>query len=655
MRKRIVFLLSLSLLLATVLCGCQKSAKTSEPGGSLTKREWAGLLGDKFGYNACESTDDFYTDVNSGSACYDEIQACAEWEILPETGTFHPDDPATWRYAVETSVRAIGIEKLNHADVGMEVTENNLVEFFTSKIASVDVSSLDASLTMSDSILILAYAYDYAANLTLPQKFEYTYNENVAEAEADAVILKGDGVTAVVRGGASYKAGDVIYVKPSQESPAYAIRVNAVSGNEITYEQAGMEDIYQEVRVSGTFKAAVLNVEPAEGVTISMSDAPDMPLLAYADYKPQAGYNHVILTGIKKDGNNVKFDADLGDGGSLNVAVSNIMVSPDVDFGILKGLKKASVTLSFEDSVKAEYQAGHMSRQVPLGTIEVALGATSLTAKISLVANLGFDGKVILTYTSKVAAMVSYEKGKGLGKSVSNENPSCDFHADATVTVEPCVKAELCCLGRGIANVKVTSGVVAIANADSDLLGNESACIDVYMYVPLRWAVNEDGCIMTDISSKLRASSVVWDSANSPVNRRLHWEDGQLVEACTRGKKKVETKPADDDGKPYDEYKIFDFEEIVFGFIKVASQTLYLSEGESVTIGILAVPDGYRTGDLSYQSENPSVCSVSGGTVTAADSGSTTLKISTPDGRFSVYVTVIVEMEYNDTSGFRPL
>ena len=286
MRKRIVFLLSVMLFLSIILCGCQKVSETTEMSGNLTRREWAGLLGDKFGYNSYESTQDFYSDVSVDSAYYDEIQACAEWAILPETGTFHPDDQATWRYAIETSVRAIGIEKLNSCDVGMEITEDNLVDFFVNKIANIDSSSLDTALTMEDSSLILAYAYNYAVDLKLPQKFEYTYNEGVKEAEADALILKGDGITAIVRDNTSYKAGDVIYVKPSEESPAYAVRVNSVSDNEFTYEQVGMEEIYQEVQVSGTYEATVFNIEPAEGVTISMGGASDRSLLTYADYRP---------------------------------------------------------------------------------------------------------------------------------------------------------------------------------------------------------------------------------------------------------------------------------------------------------------------------------------------------------------------------------
>ena len=69
MKKQIVFLLSTLLLLAVTLCGCQKTSETAEMNGSLTKREWTGLLGDKFGYNTCESIQDFYSDVSSESAC----------------------------------------------------------------------------------------------------------------------------------------------------------------------------------------------------------------------------------------------------------------------------------------------------------------------------------------------------------------------------------------------------------------------------------------------------------------------------------------------------------------------------------------------------------------------------------------------------------
>lgn len=666
MKKRVIPLLAFLWLTVASLSGCGNPGNAGT-GGGLTKSEWIGLLGDKFGYNEYMNTEDIYSDVSGGDEYYDEIQACAEWEILPEKGSFYPKEKATWQYAIETSVRAIGMDKLNHSNAGMEVTEDNLVPFFTSSIADVGEEVMNMEVSDTDAALILEYAYNYAINLKLVERMDYVYNEDVREVESEEITLKGDGTTAVVNNDVSYQTGDVIYVKPSESSAAYAVRVNSVVGNEITYEQTGMEDIYQELQIIGTYEATVLNVEPAEGVTISMIPNAVEKEFEYAAYMTDSLRKAVTLenrkndvemwqTGVQKDGNRVKFSTKTKRGVDLSVEVSDITVNSDVDFGIIAGLKKADVTLSFQDEAKADFkiEKEYVSEQIPLGTVEVLLGTTPLTARFSLVANLGFNGEVTLSYSSQVVANVNYQKGKGLSKSVNNNNAACDFHADATVTVEPSIKADICCLGRSLANVKVVSGVVAIATVDVDLLGNQPSCIDVYMYVPLRWAVNEDGCVMTSISSKLKASGVVWDSENSPISKRLHWEDLVLVDACTRGEE-VETEKVDEEGEPYDEYKIFDFEDIVFGFIKVASQSLYLSQGETMAIGFVALPDGYSVTDLVYQPENPAICSADGGYVTAASSGSTTLLITTSDGKYSVYVTVIVEAEYNDTSGFQPL
>lgn len=675
MKRKKFFLLSLLLLLGFLITGCGGAGETGDTAVGntvITKGEWIGLLGDKFGYNAYEATTDFYTDVDPEYEYYDEVQACAEWEILPEETDLNPEEAATWEYAIETSVRAIGLDKLNKSDVGMEVTEDNLVEFFTQNIADINggdagTGSLDMELSETDAQLILSYAYTYACNLTLPQRLEYTYNVGVTEAAAEDITLNEDGSTAVVQSG-EYEPGDIVYIPPTEQSPAYAIQVESVEDGQITYESVGMEEVYEELQVSGTFEATVVNVQAAEGVTISeVTSSGNM--FAFASYGSDVG-SPEANTGVyvpdkesgkaammaSDGGNDVSFNADLGDGVSLNVALSDIVVTSDVDFGVFAGLRKADVTVSFHDQVEAKYTADHYSKTVTLGTVEVLLGATPLTAEFSIIANIGFDGEVTLTYASDIVANVNYTKGNGLAKSVSNNNPECDFHAEATVTAEPTIKAELCCLGRGLVNAKVTSGVVAVATADIDLLGNEPACIDIYLYVPLRWAINEDGCLMTSISSKLQASGVVWDSENSPVNQRFHWEDGVLVAACTRGSgNEVETDTTDEDGEPYDEYKLFDFEEIIFGSIRVSAQMMYLSVGETQSIQILYIPGGYSDSDLIFNVEDTSVCSVSGGAVTAAGSGRTTIHISTPDRLYNAFVSVIVEEEYNDTSGFQPL
>ena len=675
MKKRNCYITTVLLILICVLTGCGKTggggSDTSAAGSEkLSKGEWIGLLGDQFGYTDYETTDDYYSDVTSDYEYYDEIQACAEWEVLTEEKELHPEDTATWQYAIETSVRAIGIDKINKSDAGVEVNEDNLIDFFDEKIANIKAgdngdSVLSAQLTTTDASLILKYAYDYANNLTLPQKLEYTYNEAVKEASEQDIQLDSTSNTGTIQAG-SYAEGDVIYVEATENAPASAIRINSIENNEFTYESVGMEDVYEELQVSGTFEGTVIDIEPAEGVTIGMVEEPMKKNFSYASYsRPEQSMiategkteSNIAAPVAGSGSNNVKFTATLGSGATFTVQLSDILVTSDVDYGILKGLKKAEANVSFNDKVELKYASSeHYSVTQNLGTVKVQLGTTPLTVNFSLIANVGMDGKITLTYASQVVANVNYVQGRGLAKSVNNNNANCDLHAEVTLTAEPTIKVELACVGKGIANVKVTSGVVAIAQVDIDLLGDEPSCVDLYMYVPLRWAVNEDGCIMTNISPKLKASENVWTSENSPITQRFHWEDDVLVEACTRGSKKaVEAKDVDENGEPYDEYELFEFEEISFETIKVEKQVIKLAAGESATITVVSVPGEYSQSDLTYSSENTSVCTVSGSQVTATGAGSTQIEVSTADGKYKTYVSVTVDEEYNDTSGFVPL
>lgn len=667
MRKHLSFIL-MFLVMSTILAGCKdqarETASTEAGNGNLTKGEWIEMLGEGFGYNQPYEEAAVYSDVNTDHEYFNQIQACAEWEVITEEGNFLPDQEVTWDYVIKTSVRAIGLDRLESA--GIHVDEAGLNEFFGQNIADITSVDLNSGISYADAEQVVAYAKGYRYNLSPIERFDYTYNENVYEVGADAVVLRGDGMTAVINNGVDYQAGDVIYVQPSQDSAAYALTVTGSNRNEITYALAGTDDVYSELQVSGSYDGVIIGVDAADEENMDVSFHNDYETM-YC-YWPQAGYraDSLVYTeayqatpvGFKVDGNGVTFTQSLGDGGSFKVAISNIKVETDIDYGIFSGLKKAEATVTFDDKIELSYTSEHYAKSINLGSVTVNIGTTPCVVKIGLVLNIGLDGEAQLTYTSKVIGSVSYKKGAGLSKSIENANPTLDFHAQVTATAEPTLKVDLQIFGGSIVNLKVTSGVVAVATVDVDLMGNEPACIDIYLYVPLRWAVNEDGCLMTTISDRLKYSQTVWDSENSPINKRFHFED--LVETpndeCTRGQdKEVETPPVDEDGQPYDEYKIFEFEELNFGFIKTVSTQMILDEGGSIAIGFDSVPDGYQKADLVYTVENASVCRVEGGIVYASGNGSTSVKISTPDGKYSTFIVVIVNGGYNDTSGFESL
>lgn len=668
MKRQIKWLLAF-FALAMALAGCGKDAQEANApgntaGGSLSKGEWIGMLGDSFGYNEALLETDAYSDVNSGYEYYPQIQACSEWGVITEQETFDPDASVTWEYALQTAVRAVGIDRI--ASAGVAVSEDTLVDFFNQNIANTGNIDLNGGISKEDAEQLLGYALDYMYALAPVERFEYTYNEDVYEATPDGLSFRGDGRTAIVTDGTVYQAGDVIYLTPTMVNTAEAIKVTEVNGNELTYVLAELEDVYSELQISGTYEGIIISVESAdmESTDVSFRNTDYGPLYCgnpMEEYRSSSLVNRtggyeMVQTKASINGNSAHFEVGLGDNGSFTIDVDNISVSTDIDFGIVKGLKKAYATINFDDTIKVSYEAEHYSKSIPLGDVNVQLGSTPCSLKLSLVLNIGFDGEASLTYTSHVVGSIGYKKGSGLQKSLDNQNPTLDFHAQATATAEPTAKADLRVLNRSIANLKVTAGVVAIATVDVDLMGNQPACIDIYLYVPLRWAVNEDGCIMTNISNKLKYSQVIWDSENSAVTMHFHWEDGTEVGECTRGtEEKIETPPVDENGEPYDEYKIFEFEELDFGVIRLATMQVILDEGESLTIGVVSVPNGYQASDLVYAVEDSSVCNVSGGVVTAGSNGSTVVKISTPDGKYNTYITVTVNGGYNDTSGFQSL
>ena len=675
MRKKLISIISLLLILPLVLTGCgqsiqdadkanvdlqdnemaeadslSESAASSKPeldeNANLNKAQWAWMISEQFGYSEGEEElAAFYSDVSASDDYYTEIQLCKAFEVFTEENTFAPDTLVSWNYALESAVRAIGTEKL-------QVEEGELVSFYTQNIADVAADDMDSIITVADAAIILDYAYHYNAEVKLPQTYSHKYNESVYEVSPSAVTLKGDGETAVINNGEHYKEGDVIYVV-ADSGAAYAIKVTGVQGTEVTYAQAGLEDVYEELRITGTYEPAAITVEGTEDVEVALiSDRPDHLVITNKTTDFDKGNEQVGISATK---NGVVYTYNK-DGIDFKAELSGMKANVDVDYGIFKGLKKAGITVSFDDSVIVNYTMEHQSKTIKLGTATVNLGIPGIDVKVTAVANIGLDGEVTLSYSSSVVADINYRKGSGFSKSVECGNADCDVKAQCTLTAEPTVKVDFLILGLSIANAKVTTGVVAVATVDMDLLGNAPDCIDVLIYVPLRWGINEDGCLITNINKKMKISKTVWDSKSENGPRwHYHWENGTLVEKCTRDKNKVETPPVDEEEQPYDDYNLFNFEEIDFGVITVVAQTIYLKKGESMKIGITSVPDGYSADNLVYTPDNTSVCSVSGGKVTALSSGASTIKISTNDGKYSVFITVIVEAEYNDVSDFKSL
>lgn len=689
-RKRNVPACLLVLILAAALAGCgnKDGGSTEAAGGKvesgLTRAEYIGMLGDRFGYDDYGSESDLFTDVTSANAYYSEIQAAAEWQVIDGGGSFHPDGAATLGFALECAVRAVGTDDI--AASGATIDPNSLAEFYVSNIAQIDLSDREAPVNAETAGQIIQYAKNYDSNLVLPQITEMELVEGV-KTGGDGIRLNADGATGTVAAEAGYQVGDIIYLDASENSLARAILITGVEGDTFTYEDAPLEDTFSYFNIQGTFSGQIVEaVSASSGTDVDLGQEIYDEMKSYylsgtlageQDYwlsptsnsaKVDKGGDHVVFTAsfdvernteIENRPGYKNIDASAAANGQLVVGIKNIKV--DVKYESAAWYKPLSpkvveCSLHFDTEVSSTIH-GSVGASIPLGEVYIQVWGP-LNIKLMLTAHVGADGNIAISYTTKNVMTIGWKKDSGLRKNFDS-TPTAEFEADATLTAEATLLADLRIgfkkASYSLTNAQVTCGAVAAAKLEADLLGEQPTCLDLKLYIPLRWGVNQSGCLLTDISGKLKFSGVVWDSESSPLKLHMHLEDWVRTagDECTR-QESVEQELTTPEGEPLEEINPFDFEPIEFDFIELVSYTMFLKEGESMNIGFDSIPEGYTEADLKYEVEDPSICSVSNGTVSAGKSGSTIVKISTTDGMFMVTLAVTVNEDYT-VEGFESL
>lgn len=666
-RKRFIFCLSLILFAVLTACGSQGGSS----GTGISRAEFIGILGDSFGHDDYVSEDEIYPDVDSSNQFYPEIQACAEWDVIDISDSFKPKDRATVDFVLASTVRAIGTEDIKAA--GGELNENDLAAYYIGNIAQIDISDRNAPVDEATAKQIVNYAISYRDNLELPQIINIEYTDDVRKDIA-GVLLNDDGETGILPAGADYKVGEILYFDGGEEEMDFALKITSIDGNQFSFVPATLEETFAHMEISGTFDGSIVGYRSAsDGTEVGYADDLHSELETYglSSNSDFSVYDVAKGVSVDKGKDHIIFNANIDGKGenssgsaSFKVGIKNIKptVTYEHDSWILDA-KKVEARLRFDTEVYANAQ-GNYSKSIPLGEVDIKI-CGPFSMRVALEAKLGADGEITVDYTTVNTANIGWKKGAGLEKGF-NSTPTATVDGHATLTAEATVLCDLRAgwkikvlfiekdLTTSLTNAEFTTGIVGVAKVDADLLGNQPSCIDVLVYVPLRWGVNQRGCLLTDISGKLKYKATVWDSESSPIQVHMHFED--LVrtpgDICTRTDKIVQ-KNVDETGAVLDEYKLFDFEPIDFDFIRIERFSMNLMQGETKAIEFASIPEGYAVEDLVYEVGDAHICSVSNGNVTGISAGSTIVKIKTKDGLFSVSLAVSVGENFN--TGFQPL
>ena len=149
MKKRIIRLvniMTIALSLGLLLTAC--GGASADADGTLTRASYIGMLGDTFGYNDPSAESAIFSDVSSNNEFYNQVQACAEWEVISNENNFEPDKKATTGFVLESAVKAIGLNKgsgvPNKTKVGT-ITKAQITEIAKTKMPDLNCPTLEAA------------------------------------------------------------------------------------------------------------------------------------------------------------------------------------------------------------------------------------------------------------------------------------------------------------------------------------------------------------------------------------------------------------------------------------------------------------------------------------------------------------------------------
>lgn len=171
----------------------------------------------------------------------------------------------------------------------------------------------------------------------------------------------------------------------------------------------------------------------------------------------------------------------------------------------------------------------------------------------------------------------------------------------------------------------------ADALKEFDFDGNRlDICQDLVTYGIWKIGLDDSGLLAKLLKAKKIAFSYeIWGKENAKIEELSgHWEDGNKVDKCTR--KYNETEETENLG----------IGELLF----IDKMSLNLQAGQTDTISVNTIPEGYTLEDVRFVSSDETVATVSAnGTVQAVGAGRAEITVEIPDTSYKVTCTVGVK------------
>ena len=527
-----------------IFCVCflvTGTARAAEP-NTVSRGEWIQRLVSTFQMTVEDHTtmpDNYFSDLSSEDTYYSDILTAVEFGVIDlEAGEpFQPDSPATREFAAQTLNFCLGfqIDEETYTYIDSNETaypEDAQVAINRGWFVLVNGAFCpDQPITPSEMQGMLADAQSVlTSDATGEIQSDFTVAEGVIVIpETAQVSVDMEDTLTIVGYEGTIHTGDVFVVTFGGFPVAYqAGNVQEENGTLLIQGLTGeaTENAISEAHISGTSEADLGNFEPAEETTYYITDqnkganAP-VETLRIAPRGIEYDKGAKTLTIIE----DVKLNQATA--GSLTVVMSNIETDHDVD-GTLIFVTSAHFSLEIDLSVTASIRfdlssyAGIPS-SLPLGGINLGV------AKLTLAMNYDLSGGIAANWTGSLSAGISYRAGDGVRiiKNFQKDVFSMVADVELRVGVRALAEFNLIELVKGSAWAGV--GVQGNASYTYYDTGTPETCetISGYLYAEVGYSAR----ILWDSYGD---TVVFYNERNSPVRVYYHYENGVMVDHCSR-------------------------------------------------------------------------------------------------------------------------
>lgn len=356
-----------------------------------------------------------------------------------------------------------------------------------------------------------------------------------------------------------------------------------------------------------------------------------------------------------------------------SLTISNISADIEVKtnklLGIPVGIDKLIIDTNYKISSTLKVK-GNLKEELKVATFPIPVGATGATVNIEVILYANANGELAVKTETSTDTTLTYKSGN-IKKTSNTISDVAKVELGIDIELGAGVTAKLKIVAIPITDVGVKAGVKFSFNTSLEdkitVEENEREKITTteniwamkvkctYPIVTLSMGAQPDSLIKLNLSWELVGSKGLIKAKEEVFYETeqllfVNEDIEELLSTETEDSTEVSDAEGDTEIMPNDTQSNTQ-EDGESGILENAENLnidvygLSLLVGETDGISITSIPSGYAESDLRWSSDNSSVATVSNGVVTAVAEGTVTIMVSTSDGKYKVYCSVIVTEE----------